>query len=302
MGSWTQAVSFELPTEQRRQEGNYNVLCCVLRPFKGYPVPNLRYEQIRPYYRLQLRSVSKSIRQIWSRDTAYIGLCLSNLCVQYIQCITNEYSSYYRRQLLYFYLLLPSTTQVSEMEAALYLRVSTSDQTTDNQQLELQKVADKMGWTVTEVFTDVISGAKAKRVGLDALMKAVTRKEVDMVMCFDVSRLGRSLSHLVTLLEEFQAKGVDLYFHRQALDTSTPSGKAMFQMLGVFAEFERGMIQERVKAGLRRAKAQGKRLGRPPVPPIQVEKIKALRQEGLSYRKIAKRMGLSVFTCHKLAT
>ena len=187
------------------------------------------------------------------------------------------------------------------MDAALYLRVSTSEQTTDNQQLELQKVADKMGWTVTEVFTDVISGAKAKRVGLDALMKAVTRKEVDMVMVWDVSRLGRSLSHLVTLLEEFQAKGVDLYFHQQALDTSSPSGKAMFQMLGVFAEFERGMIQERVKAGLRRAKAQGKRLGRPPVPPIQVEKIKALRQEGLSYRKIAKRMGLSVFTCHKLS-
>ena len=188
------------------------------------------------------------------------------------------------------------------MNTALYLRVSTADQTTDNQELELQKVADKMGWTVTEIFSDVISGAKAKRVGLDALMKAVTRKEVDMVMVWDVSRLGRSLPHLVTLLEEFQASNCDLYFHQNGLNTSTPSGKAMFGMLSVFSQFEREMIQERVKAGLARAVAQGKRLGRPPVPPIQVEKIKALRQEGLSYRKIAKRTGLSVFTCHKLAT
>ena len=188
------------------------------------------------------------------------------------------------------------------MNTALYLRVSTSDQTTDNQQLELEKVADKMGWTVTEIYSDVISGAKAKRAGLDALMKAVNRKQVDMVMCWDVSRLGRSLPHLVTLLEEFQVCGCDLYFHQNGLNTSTPSGKAMFGMLSVFSQFEREMVQERVKAGLRRAKAQGKRLGRPPVPPVQVEKIKALRQEGLSYRKIAKRMGLSVFTCHKLAT
>ena len=187
------------------------------------------------------------------------------------------------------------------MDTALYLRTSTADQTTDNQQLDLEKVADKMGWTVTEVFKDVISGAKAKRPGLDALMLAVTRKEVDMVMVWDVSRLGRSLPHLITLLEEFQACGCDLYFHQNGLNTSTPSGKAMFGMLSVFSQFEREMIQERVKAGLRRAKAQGKRLGRPPVPPIQIEKIKALRQEGLSYRRIAKRMDLSVCTVHRLA-
>ena len=187
------------------------------------------------------------------------------------------------------------------MNTALYLRTSTADQTTDNQQLDLEKVADKMDWAVTEVFKDVISGAKAKRPGLDALMRAVNRKEVDMVMTWDVSRLGRSLPHLVTLLEEFQACGCDLYFHQNGLNTSTPSGKAMFGMLSVFSQFEREMIQERVKAGLRRAKAQGKRLGRPPVPPIQIEKIKALRQEGLSYRKIAKRMDLSVCTVHRLA-
>ena len=187
------------------------------------------------------------------------------------------------------------------METALYARVSTSDQTTENQVLELQKVADRMGWTVTGTFLDVVSGAKSKRPGLDALMKCVARREFDMVMCWDVSRLGRSLSHLIALLEEFDAKKTDLYFHQNQLDTSTPSGKAMFGMMSVFSQFERSLIQERVKAGLERAKAQGKRLGRPPVPPIQRQKIKRLREEGLSYRKIAKRTGLSVCTVHRLA-
>ena len=187
------------------------------------------------------------------------------------------------------------------MDTALYARVSTSDQTTENQVLELQKVADRMGWTVTGTFLDVVSGAKSKRPGLDALMKCVARREFDMVMCWDVSRLGRSLSHLVALLEEFDAKKTDLYFHQNQLDTSTPSGKAMFGMMSVFAQFERSLIQERVKAGLERAKSQGKRLGRPPVPPIQRQKIKRLREEGMSYRKIAKRTGLSVCTVHRLA-
>ena len=187
------------------------------------------------------------------------------------------------------------------MRTALYCRVSTSEQTTDNQVLDLQKVAQKMNWTVTETFTDVISGAKSKRPGLDALMKAVSRNEVDVVMCWDVSRLGRSLQHLLSLLSELHAKNVDLYLHVQGIDTTTPSGKAMFGMMGVFAEFERSLIQERVKAGLQRAKTQGKRLGRPPVPPIQIEKIKRLRTEGLSYRKIAKRMDLSVCTVHRLS-
>ena len=185
------------------------------------------------------------------------------------------------------------------MDTALYLRTSTADQTTDNQQLDLEKVADKMDWAVTEIFKDVFSGAKAKRPGLDALMKAVTRKEVDMVMTWDVSRLGRSLPHLVTLLEEFQASGCDLYFHQNGLNTSTPSGKAMFGMLSVFSQFEREMIQERVKAGLQRAKDQGKRLGRPPVPPIQLQKIVSLREQGMSYRKIANRVGLSVGKVHE---
>jgi DNA invertase Pin-like site-specific DNA recombinase len=186
-----------------------------------------------------------------------------------------------------------------QMNTALYCRVSTADQTTANQKLELEQVADRAGWTITQTFTDVISGARAKRPGLDALMLAVARKEVDMVMVWDVSRLGRSLSHLVSLLEEFHAKGVNLYFHQQGIDTTTPAGKAMFGIMGVFAEWERGMIQERVKAGLNRAKAQGKRLGRPPVPPIQIDRIKRLREDGLSYRKIAEKVDLDVATVYR---
>ena len=185
------------------------------------------------------------------------------------------------------------------MNTALYLRVSTADQTTDNQELELQKVADKMGWTVTEIFSDVISGAKAKRVGLDALMKAVTRKEIDMVMVWSVDRLGRSLQHLTALLSDIESKGINLYLHQQNIDTTSPSGKMLFQLLGVFAEFERSMIRERVMAGLDRARSQGKRLGRPPVPPILIEKMKRMRQEGMTLTAIAKKVGVSVGKVHQ---
>ena len=184
------------------------------------------------------------------------------------------------------------------MRAVIYARVSTGEQATENQVLELKKVAERNGWDIEAVYEDTISGAKAKRPELDKLLKGVIRKDFDVVMVWDVSRLGRSLQHLVTLLSEFHAKDVNLYIHQQGLDTTTPSGKAMFGMLGVFSEFERSMVQERVKAGLERAKAQGKTLGRPAVPPITVEKIKALRQQGLSYPAIARRTGVSVGKAH----
>ncbi len=150
---------------------------------------------------------------------------------------------------------------------AIYARVSTDGQSTDNQLRELATVAGRHGWEVAATFTDQgISGAKGRdgRPGFDALCGAVARREVDLVAAWSVDRLGRSLQDLVAFLEELRAKGVDLYLHVQGLDTSTPAGRAMFQMLGVFSEFERAMIQERVRAGLARARASGKRLGRPP--------------------------------------
>jgi DNA invertase Pin-like site-specific DNA recombinase len=130
-------------------------------------------------------------------------------------------------------------------------------------------------------------------------MKSVMRKEIDIVMVWSVDRLGRSLQHLITLLSDIHSKDCDLYLHLQGIDTTTPSGKMMFQMLGVFSEFERSLIRDRVLAGLDRAKAQGKRLGRPPVPPITVDKIKRLREEGMSLRKIAKKTGVSVGKVHQ---
>jgi hypothetical protein len=130
----------------------------------------------------------------------------------------------------------------------LYLRVSTAEQTTENQRRELVAVAERHGWVVVRVFEDAgISGAKSRdsRPGLDAMLKAISRREIDMVAAWSVDRLGRSLADLLDLLRELHSKGVDLFLHQQGLDTSTPAGKAMFQMMGVFAEFERAMLRER---------------------------------------------------------
>ncbi|EJW11617.1 invertase protein [Rhodovulum sp. PH10] len=185
---------------------------------------------------------------------------------------------------------------------ALYLRVSTTEQTTDNQRRELEAVAERAGWEVVAVFTDEgLSGAKGRdmRPGLDALMKAVTRREVDMVAAWSVDRLGRSLTDLLDLLQEMRSKNVDLFLHQQGLDTSTPSGRAMYQMLGVFAEFERAMIRERVMAGLARAKAQGTKLGRKRIEDTDAKKvdaIRALRAEGKGIRAIAGKLGVGVGT------
>jgi DNA invertase Pin-like site-specific DNA recombinase len=135
---------------------------------------------------------------------------------------------------------------------AFYLRVSTGGQTTANQRRELAAVAKRHGWNVVNVFSDNGSGAKDRkeRPGLDALLKAVARREIDMVVAWSVDRLGRSLKNLIEVLSDLHAKGVDLYLHQQGLDTSTPSGRAMFQMMGVFAEFERAIIRERVLSGI----------------------------------------------------
>src|SRR5436853_6575933 len=149
---------------------------------------------------------------------------------------------------------------------AIYIRVRTSKQDTDNhQRRELEAVAKRCGWQIVKVYEDAgISGAKGRdgRPGLDAMMKAVNAKEFEMVASWSVDRLGRSLTDLLSILQSLHDKGVDLFLHQQGLDTSTTAGKAMFQMLGVFAEFERGIIKERVNAGLARARSNGKKLGR----------------------------------------
>src|SRR3989475_11069279 len=153
--------------------------------------------------------------------------------------------------------------------AVLYLRVSTIDQTTANQERELRLVAERTGWEVVKVYKDHgISGAKGrdKRPAFNALCRDATKRQFDMVMAWSVDRLGRSLQDLVGFLSELHALRIDLFLHQQGLDTTTPAGKAIFQMMGVFAEFERAIMQERVRAALARAKSEGKRLGRPPIP------------------------------------
>jgi DNA invertase Pin-like site-specific DNA recombinase len=128
----------------------------------------------------------------------------------------------------------------------------------------------------------------------------IARREFDQVSAWSVDRLGRSLQNLVAFLGELHAKGVDLYLHQQGLDTSTPAGKAMFQMLGVFSEFERAMIVERVKAGLSRARSQGKRLGRRPVSENVVDRIREQLATGTGILKTAKALGVGTGTVHKV--
>ena len=188
------------------------------------------------------------------------------------------------------------------MRAALYLRVSTDGQTCENQEQELRTSAARMGHEVVAVYRDDgISGAKGRdrRPGFDALHRDIARRKFDLVMTYSICRLGRSLQHLLTLLEDMRAKGVDLYSEKQALDTSTASGRLMFQMVGAFAEFERELIRERVLSGMARARANGKHVGRPKMDPAKREAIiRALAEPGRpgGMRAIAKRFKVSPTT------
>src|SRR5262249_21385071 len=189
--------------------------------------------------------------------------------------------------------------------AVLYLRVSTTDQTTANQERELREVARRLGCEIMKVYKDHgISGAKGrdKRPEFDRLIRDANQRKFDMVMAWSVDRLGRSLQDLVGFLSELHALRIDLFLHQQGLDTTTPAGKAMFQMMGVFAEFERAMIQERVRAGLRRAVDEGKQLGRPRIDPALEKRIReALKAPGRTegVRKIAARFGISAKTVQR---
>jgi DNA invertase Pin-like site-specific DNA recombinase len=203
------------------------------------------------------------------------------------------------------------TKSKKPLKAALYARVSTDAQSTENQLRELRDAASRLGWDVVAEFVDHgISGAKgrADRPQLDAMLKGVSRKEFDVVAAWSVDRLGRSLIDLVVLLKELHSTGIDLYLHKQAINTTTPSGRAMFQMMGVFAEFEREMIRDRVNAGLAVIKETGKNkhgdvvtLGRPKVSTKVENRIKELRAEGMGILKVAKTVGCGVSVVQRLA-
>ena len=196
----------------------------------------------------------------------------------------------------------------SAKRVALYLRVSTTGQTVANQRQELEEAASRHGWDVLARYQDAgISGAKGrdKRPGLDKLMKAVARREIDMVAAWSVDRLGRSLQDLVGILSDIHAKGVGLYLHQQGLDTTTPSGKAMFGMMSVFAEYERAMIQEWVRAGLARARKDGVQLGRrrlEDTDPEMVEAIHRMRADKMGILKIARELGIGTGTVQRIVS
>lgn len=193
--------------------------------------------------------------------------------------------------------MVKSTTRV-----ALYARVSTRGQTVENQLRELREVAQRHGWHIVEEFVDKgISGAKGrdKRPNFDALFTGVTRREFDMVGAWSVDRLGRSLLDVETFFHELERKGVDLYLHQQALDTSTPAGRALFQMCGVFAQFERAILRERVNAGLARARAKGVTLGRPKVGAQAEQRIRELAGT-MGRQKIAREVGVGVGTVQRV--
>jgi DNA invertase Pin-like site-specific DNA recombinase len=207
---------------------------------------------------------------------------------------------------------------VKSKRVVIYARVSTDAQTTENQKRELQAWAERAGHVVVCILEDQgISGAKGrdKRPAFDALLKAAVRREFDMIAVWSSDRLGRSLSHLVEVLQTIRDTGTGLYIHTQSLDTSTPAGRAMFGMLGVFSEFEREMIVARVNAGLARAKDKiardgrftskaGKvrtRLGRPGALPNQIEAARAELARGTGIGKTARLTGLGTGTVHRIA-
>lgn len=188
-------------------------------------------------------------------------------------------------------MLLTSDRRTSlTKRVAIYARVSTADknQTVENQLRDLLAVAQRQDWEIVATFLDEgISGAKGrdKRPGFDNLLKGVARKDFDLIATFSVCRIGRSLPDLIHFLGDIQAKGVDLYVHTQGLDTSTPSGAMMFQMLSVFSSYERAMIRERILSGLRRTT---KKSGRKPTPQDRVEAIRRSLEAGQGIRATAR--------------
>jgi len=180
------------------------------------------------------------------------------------------------------------------MKAALYVRVSTDGQTTENQLLVLRGVAERRGWEVSQVYEDAgVSGSKGreKRPGLDRMLKDAARGRFKVLMFWSIDRLGRSTAAVAAALAELESVGVAVYADKEAVDATTPHGRAMLQMAAVFAELERAMIVERVKAGLARARSRGVRLGRAPASAEKVASLRVRIAAGMGVVKAAREVG-----------
>ena len=193
---------------------------------------------------------------------------------------------------------------MSNKRAALYVRVSTGAQTVENQIRELRQVAGRRGWDVIAVYNDVgISGTQGRngRPGLDSMLNDARRRKFDIVMAWAIDRLGRSLGDLLDTIQHLEACGVDLYLDQRAIDTTTPMGRLVFQVTGAFAEFERTMIRQRIKAGLKRAVAQGVKLGRPKIDRTTERKVRQQLASGEGILKVAKSLGIGTGTVQRIA-
>jgi DNA invertase Pin-like site-specific DNA recombinase len=189
-------------------------------------------------------------------------------------------------------------------KAAIYVRVSTDKQTVENQLRELRQIAERRGWEVVEQYSDAgISGAKGRdnRPGLDRMLKDASKRRFDVVMAWAIDRIGRSLIDLLGTIQTLEACGVDLYLDQQAIDTTTPAGRLMFQVTGAFAEFERSMIRQRVHAGLKRAVEAGKTLGRPRISAALEKRIQTQLRGGKGMLKVARECGVGTGTVQRIA-
>lgn len=189
-------------------------------------------------------------------------------------------------------------------KVVIYLRVSTDKQETENQLIPLKEYANKMNYEIVNVYKDEgISGSKGRdqRPQLDEMLKAANKNQFSKILCYDISRLGRSLKDLVNILNDLNVMKIDMYFFTQGIDTSTSQGKTMFQLMGVFAEYERQIIIARVNSGLLRAKEQGKKLGRPTsINQSLISAVKMLREKGIGIRKIATELQIGIGTTMKI--
>lgn len=184
---------------------------------------------------------------------------------------------------------------------AIYARVSTSEQSTESQLLDLRHYTKERGWHLYQEYCDNgVSGTKDSRPALNKLMNSAKKRKFDTVLVWRFDRFARSTKHLVLALEEFKSLGIQFVSYQENVDTGSPLGNAIFTIIGAMAQLERDIIVERVKAGLRRAKSRGKRLGRPKGTAQDVKRIRRLKNEGLSLRKIARRLRISKSTVARL--
>ncbi len=194
------------------------------------------------------------------------------------------------------------------MRVAIYARVSTDGQSVNTQLAELREVAERRGWEIALEYIDKgISGAKGRdqRPALDAMLKAAIRREFDMVAVWAVDRFGRSLSQVALNMDELNAVGVNFYAHKQGMDTTTTWGKGMLQMAGVFASIEREIIRDRIRAGIKNAKAKGTKtgnpFGRPRVGADVERKVRELRAQEWGVNRIARELGIGSGTVRRIA-